>query len=494
MLFFLIGLNIIFISWRALQGNIIFHTDVARDFLVLHEMVETHKPTLIGPRAGGIPGVFHGPLWFYVNLPIFLLSAGNPVATAWFWVFLSLCSLGIVYYVGKRIFNSDTALFASLLYSSLLISLSSVFTNSFGAVLCFPLFFYFLLKYKRTLRIMYLLIALFTLGIIIQFQVGFGVLMLLLSTFYLTLLLIKRKKYVHFLAFFILVIPLSTFIMFEVRHDFLQFHSAIQYITTKASSKAPGEINLLQVPLYRLKGMLFEGFGLTSTIWLTIPVTAVFIWMFLKLKEKDLKYKDVYQLFFFFYIGFWFLTLFYKGIVWGFFYFSFLPVVVLIFVSFKAHLNRYIFLCIFAYVLLLNMIFGIQNVLNPALGWQVYAQQAREIYKDAGNSSFGYYVYSPDQYGYSGRYAMLYVGKTMSNKVAKPFQKDTLTYLLIAPPPDDKPWLHGAWWRENKVKIKGRANKTIQYPFGFSTEKYILSESEKSIPSDPTLIQDLTFR
>ena len=51
------------------KADVRFHTDIARDFLVMADIVETNKPTLIGPKSGGISGVFHGPAWYYLNLP-----------------------------------------------------------------------------------------------------------------------------------------------------------------------------------------------------------------------------------------------------------------------------------------------------------------------------------------------------------------------------------------------------------------------------------------
>ena len=34
----------------ALRGNLYFHTDIARDFLLMEDIWNTKKPTLIGPK------------------------------------------------------------------------------------------------------------------------------------------------------------------------------------------------------------------------------------------------------------------------------------------------------------------------------------------------------------------------------------------------------------------------------------------------------------
>ena len=93
------ALFVVISAWYILHNTIIFHTDIARDFLLIEDIVKNKPLTLIGPRSGGIPGVFHGPLWLYLNVPAFLFGGGNPVIVGWFWLGLSLVNLFIVYKV-----------------------------------------------------------------------------------------------------------------------------------------------------------------------------------------------------------------------------------------------------------------------------------------------------------------------------------------------------------------------------------------------------------
>src|SRR3989344_6206913 len=110
---------LIFLSARPIiDGNISFNTDIARDFLLLEDVYYNHNISLIGPRAGGIPGVFHGPMWIYLNLPAYALGAGNPIAVGWFWVGLFIISIGIIYYVSIKMFDRTTAMIATLVYAS----------------------------------------------------------------------------------------------------------------------------------------------------------------------------------------------------------------------------------------------------------------------------------------------------------------------------------------------------------------------------------------
>src|ERR1700704_37205 len=86
-------------SLHLLLGDLLFHTDIARDFLLIQDIAVNNKLTLIGPRAGGIPGVFFGPIWLYLNLPAFIIGNGNPLAVGYFWLLLFLFGVGAVYYV-----------------------------------------------------------------------------------------------------------------------------------------------------------------------------------------------------------------------------------------------------------------------------------------------------------------------------------------------------------------------------------------------------------
>src|SRR5579863_1751233 len=104
-LFFCVAIilyGIYLFSLHLFLGDLLFHTDIARDFLLIQDIAVNHKLTLIGPRAGGIPGTFFGPIWLYLNLPVFLLGNGNPIIIGYFWLLLFFVGIGTVYYVGYK--------------------------------------------------------------------------------------------------------------------------------------------------------------------------------------------------------------------------------------------------------------------------------------------------------------------------------------------------------------------------------------------------------
>src|ERR1035437_1972631 len=133
-LLFFILFSLYLCAYPVLHNDLGYNTDIARDFLILQDAVNNHKLPLIGPRTGGIDGLFHGPLWPWINLPVFVLSNGNPVVTGYFWIFLIACSVFTTYYVGRKVFNELVGLLSALIISLMSVQYSSSLLNPFGAV------------------------------------------------------------------------------------------------------------------------------------------------------------------------------------------------------------------------------------------------------------------------------------------------------------------------------------------------------------------------
>lgn len=500
LIIFLIVINIILSAWFVINNDLLFHTDIGRDFLLFEEIVKTKKLTLIGPRSGGIPGVFHGPLWLYLNIPAFIIGNGNPVVIGWFWVALSVLTIGITYLSGKLIFNSFVGLLAALLVSTRLVDSTRALFNPFGAVLLAPLFFLFFLKYLKEKKIIYLVTSFFIIGLIIQFQIAFGLPILLISSLVLLKEWLKTKKWSHLLSYFILVIPLSSYAIFELRHNFLQVTAIFTYIFARPNEA--GKMKIVPLILSRIHGVLIEGFNLLNNNYWFLAIIPLVLMLFCYFRKAELikKYILVFNLFFFFYLGFWLIMLSFKGVVWSYYYWPFLGLSAILFSSLILFLNKYLFAIIFSLFILLNtlsnidLVKGSKNLIGLDGGsWKFNYQMTKNIF-DKANGEFGYFVYSPDLFGYPQKYAINYVQKEYSKILSFPYEKKRQTFLIIVPAPKDKPFLDGAWWVKNQVKISGKPKSIQKYTNGFRIEEYQLSEAEIKISADPNLVEDLHFR
>ena len=502
--FLLVGLiiiNVILASWHVLHGTINFHTDIARDFLLFEDIYYNKNITLIGPRSGGIAGVFHGPLWLYINIPAYILGSGNPVVVGWFWVLLFIISIGAVYWLGKKLFNTSVGLLAAVFYSVVTSSSIHSMFNPFGAVVLFPIFYYFFWNYTQKKRLLDLVISLLMLGGIIQFQMAFGVPILILILPIMVYVSFKHKKWNHLLSLLLLAIPLSSYIVFELRNDFLQIRSALEFISGKRPLPDKFNIPLYEFLYKRVVAMIKNSAGMiVNNRWLLIVgfiASVSYVWF----KRAANGYRDKFALFYYLFFGYWIVTLAFKGTLWNYYYWPFITLFSVVLASIIAQLKKkeliygVIFL-VFAYSTNLYLAYK-QTVgddfssQNGAL-WSFYEKVAETVYKDA-PPEFGYYIYTQDQFGYSTRHAMNYVPRKYPDKNGVPFEKRKYTYLLVDDNGEHKLTNHNDWQKYD-IKIERKPDSVQKFTKAYSVETYILTPEELAIPSNPDLIHTLIFR
>ena len=86
------------------QNAISFAYDQARDAFVVQEMLQGHLKVL-GPSVSGVPGLFHGVLYYYVIAPAYYFGNGNPTVVAYLLSFISSLGVFVVYLLIKRVKN-----------------------------------------------------------------------------------------------------------------------------------------------------------------------------------------------------------------------------------------------------------------------------------------------------------------------------------------------------------------------------------------------------
>lgn len=509
----LILFNVLLASRWVIDGNIFFHTDIARDFLLMEDIVNNKHLVLIGPRSGAIPGLFHGPLWLYLNLPAYLIGGGDPVYVGWFWVLLYISSLFIIYIVGKKLFGEEEGILSALLLSSVtILNVRSLF-NPYGAMLLSPVFFYYFINYLHSRNLKFLILSLLFLGIIIQFQMAFGVPILFLVLLYLIYYLFKKKKLTHLIFLPILLVPLSSFLLFDLRNHFIQLKSVANYIW---GSQSHGKLNLnfFQLGTMRIKESVTDGLGMITqnNIYLTM-LLLMFCTIGIYLSRErgsNAKTFQIYAAGTFFYLGFWFFTIFFSGPVWNYYYLPFIPLMILFFVSLKNQVNKVIFYVIFILIYAVNLQTGIKDIVvynpNPSeqdvSTWEFNKLAAQKVFEGSENE-FGYFIFTPDLYGYSPRHALNFYQKRDQGKKVYPYKKRAVTYLIIAPPPAYGKDPNSIWyqkntnskgWKTNDVRITTDPVAVTSFSNGFVIEKYNLSDAEIKIDPNPYLIKDIFFR
>lgn len=488
---------------RLYRGDLIYHTDIARDFLILDEMVEQRKPSLIGARTS-MSGVFHGPAWYFINLPIFFLSHGNPVASGWFWLFLTTSAFVVFYLLTKRIFSTQTALISATFLASCFINYSMGLGQQSGAFFLALPFFYFFWLYAHKHHFWQLLLALFINGLLIQFQMAFGGPILILTLTYLIYDIIKNKNFSHFWGFFILIIPLSSYLVFDLRHDFLQTRSILGYFS---SSEGESSFSFSQrltsfISCFSLIKTSFHSYFLQT---INVLVTFAFLLRagFL-VKSDSPKIQLAYRLCLFFTFGYWLITLPYKGVIWGFYYENLIPIFIIWFGYVITKQKNLLLQFLFIILLMLNFSFNwhwekaylLDHDQND-LYWHFYQKLAQDLFTTT-SEPFGYYVFTPDLYGYQVKYALKYFARFYSHPVFVN-QKLPTTYLIMTTAKKDSPVYqtiqkYQIAWHDYKIGFKRPADRIWSYDSGYWVEVYNLDEEEQQLPSDPYLFKGLEMR
>jgi hypothetical protein len=311
----------------------------------------------------------------------------------------------------------------------------------------------------------------------------------------------QTRKWSSLCSYTVLAIPLLTYFIFELRHSFLQLTSVIHHVI--GGNKGYGVTSISTFFISRLTGMCVDGWYLLGNMHGIVSVILVcgVMWtIYRSWRIFPSNIKVFYKLFIYFYVGFWIISFLFRGVIWGYYYWPFLnltsialgilsvqkykwlPIIIVVIIGFS-YLNTNL-----KYINDFKYFSG-----NDQSSWKFNQKVAQTVFSE-NQKIFGYYVFTPDQYGFAIKYAMKYIQRFASTSLSTPYQKQRVVYLFIAPAPDYRPELNGDWWKSDQVRIKRPADFRTTYPNGLKIEKYNLSEEEVAVSSDPDLIQDLHFR
>lgn len=230
--FFLLGIILVISfflrSYMYLHGDFSFFLDQARDISLVKEIVVNRDIPLIGARSG-LGGIFHGPLWLYIVSIPFFIAGGDPYWTLVpLFLFVSMGIIFVGYIVGKRLYDSLTGLLIALFLgiNPALLQANAVTTNAQVMPLIFLLYIFSIIKYLRG-RANYFILAIIAIGLGIHFESAFSIFLLPLTL----IVLLFNKKFPSIKIIFIgigcFLLTVSTFIVFELRHNFLMTNAAL---------------------------------------------------------------------------------------------------------------------------------------------------------------------------------------------------------------------------------------------------------------------------
>lgn len=231
----------LFLRLWNLSGFLYFIYDQGRDAAKLAEIAQGNI-TLVGPTTG-IAGLYLGPLWYYIGLPGYFLSQGNPVLlSAWF-ILLSAIAFPFYWWLTTVLFWQDEkessknhrisriigwlniALF--LVLPASIISSTTIWNPLIAAPLMLAALWSFWNVRQHERKAFWIGLGFFFVACTLQSEFAYAVFflpVLFLAIPWIT----QRRKFLDFLAaLFAIGVTLVPQLLFELRHQFIMTKSVL---------------------------------------------------------------------------------------------------------------------------------------------------------------------------------------------------------------------------------------------------------------------------
>ena len=229
-----------FMRLYRISEYLTFLGDEGRDVLVVKRMLIDGKFTLLGPITS-VGSIYMGPVYYYLMSPFLYLWNFNPTGPAVMVALLSLATVFLIYRIGKEFFSPLAGLAASFLYA--ISPLTVIYGRSSWNPNVVPffatLYMYCLMKAVLNKEYRWLVGSGLALGILIQLHyVAFMFFIITPVVF----LVFKRLPPWRYLIYFIISFftAWSPFILFELRHSFVNTQGAWRFFWQQGKEAEPG--------------------------------------------------------------------------------------------------------------------------------------------------------------------------------------------------------------------------------------------------------------
>lgn len=244
----LIVLTAIFVRFYSFRNNIYFGFDEARDALVSESIYKEMDFKLIGPPATGDTGLYHGPAFWYLIGPVYLLFHGNLYLVSILFRLINVLGIFLVYGFSKKLFSEKVGFLAAFLYAisfeqsqySLYVGKESLALILWLVIMYSAASIYKIEKWSLSMGLP-LMAACF--GLMLQFNIiyaGFGVALVALL-----ILLRKELKKISSTSWLVAVVlfflTISTYILAEIKYNFREIRSAYNLIQSGFGIMSPGQ-------------------------------------------------------------------------------------------------------------------------------------------------------------------------------------------------------------------------------------------------------------
>jgi len=237
LIIFIIFIFAIIFRSANLWNNIIFIYDQGRDAQRIADIISLKDFKLVGPETD-IPGVFNGPLFYYLLAPVYAIANFNPNFVALFILLINSFSVFVLYFLSQVLFkNKIVSVLAGLLWVVSYEQANYARLISNASLMEISTLIFFLGLVLHFINNKKLGLPLSIIGF--SFAVQFNFYLIYLIAFYPLCFMLFKKKSVDIknilLSAGLLVVFFSPFIVAELRWNFLTTHSLLNFATGQST-------------------------------------------------------------------------------------------------------------------------------------------------------------------------------------------------------------------------------------------------------------------
>lgn len=416
-----------------------FLGDEGRDALIVKRMIYDGEFTLLGPITS--VGLMHlGPIYYYFMAPFLWAFRLDPIGPAIMVAVFSLATIILIWKISEEFFNLRVAMIASLLYALSPLAIIHAHSSWNPNILPFwgLLIIYGLMKVIIKKQFLWSLVVGLSLGIALQLHY---IALVYLPVIAFCLILFRRQ--IKFIKSTVLIltgglVTFSPFIIFELRHNFINTHTVIQFVTRTGDTKTFTLI-LFFTRFWDLTVRLFW----RLVVIINAEISIIFLFFifgvcgFIWLKEKDKSKLSALKILIIWYLaGISFLSL-YAGTIFDYYLMFAFPLPFLLSAEALSYLSKSFgkYGVILIILALAYFQLRVTPILKPP---NRLATQSREIsnfiLSKVGNSSYNFGMIAAGNSDHAYRYFLEISGNrpwVIKNDVEDPYRETVADQLYV---------------------------------------------------------------
>ena len=432
-----------------------FYYDQGRDALVIWDFWHEGKLFLVGPTTG-LAGIFRGPYYYYLIAPFYFLGKGDPIYPTVFLILTTVAAIGLIYYLGAKIQDRTTGIFAAVLasFSYYVVMASRWLSNPTPMILLSMVLVWAMLKVTEGKKWGWPIISL-SAGLSLFNFGSAGELFYFLA---IAIFLIWQWRWRPDLknlviSVFLFVLTFAPLVLFDVRHEGILRNNMLTTFVEEKSFTAPTKFfleNRTQFYYDVFTNKIFHSRGTRELMFLSLIGIAFILFLPKLIKNKGVKillillvspmvglyfYQGNYTVLYDYYLtGYYLIFILLFAVVLGRFWKTTLG---------KAFVSLFFIMFLFNNFEVLSLKLGDRLDGPGSIGFSLQKQAIDWIYQDSQGGSFNVDVYVPPVIPYAYDYLFKWYGGTNHGRLPLE-EKVPLLYTLYEGQPADSERLD-AW-------------------------------------------------